>query len=146
MVVRRSGVWAPDAWQTPAGWVLYYSAPARGMGGQRCIGVATADSVMGPYTPNDTPLVCPNPALGADDPVPGQPVANAGVIDPSPFRAADGRRYLLYRTQMTPSTLRMVPLESNGLNAVANSRELRRNSGIIENPVMVQRGNSYVLF
>ena len=139
-------VWAPDAWRTPAGWVLYYSAPARGMDGQRCIGVATADDVMGPYIPEDVPLVCPNGALGADDTVPGQPVANAGVIDPSPFLASDGRRYLLYRTQMTPSTLRMVPLGSGGMHAISDSRELRQSSGIIENPVMVQRGNWYVLF
>ncbi len=140
------GVWAPDVWKTPTGWVMYYSAPANGMNGQRCIGVATADDVMGPYTPEDIPLVCPNAALGADDQVPGQPVANAGVIDPSPFQASDGRRYLLYRTQMTPSTLRMVPLESAGMHASSASRELRQSSGIIESPLMVQRGNSYVLF
>jgi len=140
------GVWAPDAWKTPTGWVLYYAAPANGMNGQRCIGVATATDVMGPYTPQDVPLVCPNAALGADDTVPGRPIADAGVIDPSPFQASDGRRYLLYRTQMTPSTLRMVPLEPGGMHATAASRELRQSSGIIENPVMVQRSNSYVLF
>lgn len=139
-------VWAPDAWKTPTGWVLYYSAPATGMNGQRCIGVATANDAMGPYTPEDIPLVCPNGALGADDQVPGRPVADAGVIDPSPFLASDGRRFLLYRTQMTPSTLRMVALESGGMHAISDSRELRQSSGNIENPVMVQRGNSYVLF
>lgn len=139
-------VWAPDVWKTPAGWVLYYSAPARGMNGQRCIGTATADQVMGPYTPNNTPLVCPNRALGADDPVPGRPVTNAGVIDPSAFRMSDGGRYLLYRTQKTPSSLRMVRLGSGGLHAISGSRELRQSRGIIENPVLVQRRRSYVLF
>jgi arabinan endo-1,5-alpha-L-arabinosidase len=139
-------VWAPDAWQTSAGWVLYYSAPAKGMNGQRCIGVATAANATGPYTPRDTPLVCPSPALGADDTVPGSPVSGAGVIDPSPFRAADGTRYLLYRTSLTPSTLRMVQLDSGGLHAISASRELRRSSGIIENPAMVQRGSDFVLF
>jgi arabinan endo-1,5-alpha-L-arabinosidase len=139
-------VWAPDAWQTPAGWVLYYSAPAKGMNGQRCIGVATAAQVEGPYTPNDIPLACPNRALGADDTVPGRPVANAGVIDPSPFLASDGKRYLLYRTQKTPSSLRMVRLGSSGIHAISESRELRQSAGIIENPVMVQRRSSFVLF
>jgi arabinan endo-1,5-alpha-L-arabinosidase len=139
-------VWAPDAWRTSAGWVLYYSAPAEGMNGQRCIGVATAGSVTGQFTPTDTPLVCPNRALGADDPVGGRPVANAGVIDPSPFLAADGRLYLLYRTQKTPSTLRIVQLGPRGLHAASASRELRQSKGIIENPVMVQRGRSFVLF
>lgn len=138
-------VWAPDAWKTPTGWVLYYAAPANGMNGQRCIGVATADHALGPYSPRDTPLVCPNRRLDADDPVPGRPVANAGTIDPSGFRAADGKRYLLYRTQQTPSSLRMVRLGASGTHAIAPSHELRQSRGIIENPMMVQRHRSYVL-
>jgi len=139
-------VWAPDAWPTPDGWVLYYAAPANGMSGQRCIGVATADTVMGPYTPYDNPLVCPNRDLAPDDPVPGRPIANAGVIDPSPFLRSDGQRYLLYRTQRIPSSLRIVRLSSDGTHAIADSHELRQSRGIIENPAMVQRHRSYVLF
>lgn len=139
-------VWAPDAWQTAAGWVQYYAAPARGMEGQRCIGVATADDATGPYVPADTPLVCPNAALGADDQVPGRPVADAGVIDPAPFLALDGRRFLLYKTQQRPSTLRMVRLGPEGLHTISASRELRQSPGIIENPAMVQRGRRFVLF
>src|SRR5690349_13745667 len=54
-----NSIWAPDAVQTSAGWVLYYSAPAAGMNGQRCIGVATAGTVTGPYTPQNQPLICP---------------------------------------------------------------------------------------
>lgn len=141
-----NSVWAPDAWQTPAGWVMYYSVPAQGMSGQRCIGTATSSSALGPFTPSDTPLVCPNADLGADDLVPNRPVAGAGVIDPSPFQADDGKRYLLYKTQQTPSSLRMVQLDSNGLHAVAGSKQLVQNSGIIENPVMVQKGSYFVLF
>jgi arabinan endo-1,5-alpha-L-arabinosidase len=138
-------VWAPDARRTSAGWVMYYSAPAKGMHGQRCIGVATAGSVFGRFEPSDTPLVCPNRALQPGDPVGGRPIEKAGVIDPSPFLASDGRRYLLYRTQKTPSTLRIVRLGPRGLHAVSRSRELRQSQGIIENPVMVQRGRHFIL-
>ena len=67
--------------QTSAGWVLYYSAPAAGMNGQRCIGVAIATTVTGPYTPQSQPLICPGGKNGAVDTVPGRPVADAGVID-----------------------------------------------------------------
>ncbi len=141
------GVWAPDVVQTGAGWVMYYAAPATGMNGQRCIGVAVASSATGSFAPSDTPLVCPNTALRADDTVPGRPVAGAGVIDPSPFQAADGKRYLLYKTQQTPSSLRMLQLRADGTRAASGavSKELVRNSGIVENPVMVQRGSQYVL-
>lgn len=139
-------VWAPDAVKTADGWVLYYSAKAKGMDGQRCIGIATASTATGDFAPSDTPLVCPQAALGADDLVPGRPVASAGVIDPSPFQAADGQRYLLYKTQQTPSSLRMVPLRPDATRTSGASRELIQNSGIIENPVMVQRGSQFVLF
>jgi beta-xylosidase len=139
-------VWAPDAVQTSAGWVLYYAAPARGMDGQRCIGTAVSASVGGPYTPSASPLICPGGAHGADDPVPGRPVADAGVIDPSPFQADDGKRYVLYKTSKTPSSLRMLRVNDAGLAAVADSAELVQRDGIIENPVMVQRGDRFVLF
>ncbi|MFT7839794.1 glycoside hydrolase family 43 protein [Saccharothrix sp. BKS2] len=141
-------VWAPDAWRTSAGWVLYYSAAARGFGGQRCIGAATSDQAGGPYTPvGDTPLVCPGGRHDGEDTVPGRPVAGAGVIDPSPFVDGEGRRFLLYKTQQTPSSLRMLRLGDGGLHWTGNpSGELLRRDGIVENPVMVQRGSEYVLF
>ncbi len=138
-------VWAPDAVHTSAGWVLYYAAQARGFAGQRCIGTAIAENAAGPYEPSDTPLICPR--LGGEDPVADRPDTTAGVIDPSPFQAADGRRYLLYKTQKTPGTLRMFPVSADGLHGVGDiSHELVRHADSIENPTMVQRGDSYVLF
>ncbi|MFF0342588.1 glycoside hydrolase family 43 protein [Kribbella sp. NPDC004875] len=141
-------VWAPDAWQTSAGYVLYYSAVAKSFGGQRCIGVATSSQAGGPYQPiGDAPLVCPDGRHGGEDAVPGRPIAAAGVIDPSPFQDSDGNRFLLYKTQQIPSSLRMVALDDAGLHAAgSDSRELLRRDGIIENPTMVQRGSQYILF
>ena len=137
-------VWAPDVWRTSAGWVLYYSAPAKGFAGQRCIGTAVADSPGGPYEPADSPLICP--ILDGEDPVADRPDPTSGVIDPNPFQDADGRRYLLYKTQKTPGTIRMFPLNADGLHGRGElSRELVRHADSIENPVMVKRGKQYVL-
>ncbi|WP_431908022.1 family 43 glycosylhydrolase [Micromonospora carbonacea] len=141
-------VWAPDAVRTPAGWVLYYSAPAKDLDGQRCIGVARSTAIGGPYDPvGDTPLVCPGGAHGADDAVPGRPVSAAGVIDPAPFQDAEGRRFLLYKTQQTPSSIRMLRVDDAGTGWWGNpSGELVRSDGIIENPQLRQRGSTFVLF
>ncbi|WP_176738438.1 hypothetical protein [Micromonospora pallida] len=106
--------------------MLYYSLPAKGKNGQRCIGVADADDVRGRYEPlGDAPLICPADSRGADDAVPGRPVAAAGVIDPAPFQDAEGRRFVLYKTQQTPSTIRMLRVNDDGTRWIGNaSREL----------------------
>lgn len=141
----KGAVWAPDAIKTPAGYVLYYAAIARGFAGQRCIGTAIATQPQGPYEPSAQPLICP--VLGGEDPVADRPDTTSGVIDPSPFVDTDGSFYLLYKTQKTPGTLRMVSLTTDGLHVTtaATSRELWRQSDSIENPVMVKRGRWYVL-
>jgi beta-xylosidase len=142
-------IWAPDVWHTAAGYVMYYSAVATDFGGQRCIGVARSDTVGGPYRAltDQPPLVCPAGRHGGEDRVPGRPIADAGVIDPSPFVDSDGHRFLVYKTQQTPSSLRMVRLNDAGTHRFGNdSAELLRRDGIIENPTMVQRGTSFVLF
>lgn len=149
--VEGEAIWAPDAWKTSAGYVLYFSAVAKDFDGQRCIGVATSKKLPSGdgktlFTPVEgAPLVCPGGRRG-EDTVPGRPVASAGVIDPSPFRDRDGTRYLLYKTQQTPSSLRMVKLNAKGLHTAGQaSRELLQRDGIIENPSMVQRGSHYIL-
>lgn len=149
-----SGVmWAPDLERISANaWVLYFAAPVEGLGaGQRCIGAATASSPLGPFTPvAGGPLVCPGlantPTPG--DPVPNRPITNAGVIDPSGFEDSDGTRFLLYKTQQLPSSLRIVRLNAAGTHvaAGATSRQLLRSDRIVENPVVVKRGGAYILF
>lgn len=137
-------VWAPDVWETSAGWVIYYAAQAEGFSGQRCIGTAVADQPAGPYEPAATPLICP--ILGGEDAAADRPDTTSGVIDPNPFHDSDGQRYLLYKTQKTPGTIRMFPLSADGLHGRGeDSRELIRHSDSIENPVMVKRGDQYVL-
>lgn len=148
-----SSMWAPDLEQiSSTEWVLYFAAPVTGLdSGQRCIGAATASSPLGPFTPvSGGPLVCPGLAdtPTADDTVPNRPISTAGVIDPSGFKDSDGTRYLLYKTQQLPSSLRIVRLNAAGTHVYsgATSRQLLRDDRIVENPVLVKRNGAYVLF
>ena len=147
-----AGVWAPDIERGPSGWLAYYTMPARGMphGEDRCIGVATAPDLQTKFTPlGDAPLVCPDYALTlpASDQVTGRAAGlpRRGVIDPSSYVAPDGRRYLMYRTQGTPSTIRMVRLNVAGTRALRRSTELLRDDGVLENPLMVRHGSWHYL-
>lgn len=145
---RNGDVWAPEVVRAPGGgWLAYYSIPVVGLPAaeDRCIGVATSPDLATPFTPLHTqPLACPDGAAtapasdvvrrvdGEDDGLPRR-----GVIDPSSYVAPDGRRFLLYRTQGTPSSIRMVRLTASGLRAAGPSRELLRDPGVLENPEMV---------
>ncbi|WP_210649574.1 family 43 glycosylhydrolase [Nocardioides sp. SYSU D00065] len=150
---RNGDVWAPELERAADGtWLAYYSIPVAGLPrtDDRCIGVATAPDLATPFTPLHTqPLVCPEgaataPASDVVRHAPGLPTR--GVIDPSSYVAADGRRFLLYRTQGTPSSIRMVRLTASGRRAAGPSRELLRDPGVLENPEMVDaRGWHHLL-
>lgn len=154
-----NAIWAADLQQVGDRWLLYYSVPVGGLGAEgRCIAVASSDTALGTFTPvGDRPLVCPKKAdtPRAYDVVPraragGLPLA--GVIDPSVFVDGDRRTYLMYKTQSRPSSIRMLRLQKRGArpSAVAGvpveSTELLRSDGIMENPALVKRRSSYVLF
>jgi arabinan endo-1,5-alpha-L-arabinosidase len=148
---KYAGVWGPDLEQGPTGWLAYYTMPSRGLphDQDRCIGVATAPTVTDKFAPvSNRPLVCPDYSTTqpAFDPVPGRVgLPRRGVIDPSSFTTADGRRFLLYRTQGKPSTIRMIRLNATGTGAFGTSRELIRDVGVLENPIMVKHGEWYYL-
>ena len=147
-------IWASDLVATPTGWALYFSAPVAGLGPDgRCIGVATAASPLDDFVPQPRPLVCPRhgvsePALDIAKPARKGLPKGLGVIDPEGFRDRDGRRYVLYRTQGRPSSLRMMPVPDDGLPSGprVKSVEILRRGGVVENPVLVQRGKFWVLF
>jgi arabinan endo-1,5-alpha-L-arabinosidase len=145
-------IWAPDLVQVNGLWLLYFSAEVAGLGlDGRCIGVATAVDPSQAFVPDDRPLVCPRQAASppAYDKVKhrSRDLPKSGVIDPDYFRDRGGRGYLLYRTQSTPSTIRMVPLPASGRpdGPPARSAELVRRGGVIENPTVYRRGRQYVL-
>ncbi|MFC7360014.1 family 43 glycosylhydrolase [Nocardioides astragali] len=150
---RNGDVWAPELVRAADGtWLAYYSVPVSGLPAaeDRCIGVATSPDLATPFTPLHTqPLACPPDAatVPASDLVRGERgLPRRGVIDPSSYVAPDGRRFLLYRTQGTPSSIRMVRLTASGLRAAGPSRELLRDPGVLENPEMVDaRGWHHLL-
>lgn len=146
-------VWAADLARIGDRWVLYYAARVRGLGkGRRCIGVATAPTAYDPFRPVDArPLVCHRRANTplAWDTVPNIPgLPRRGVIDPSYFVDGDGTPYLLYKTDGRPSSIRLLPLGPRGLAPAAGttSSELVRADWVMENPVVLKRGNLYHLF
>jgi len=151
---RSPEIWASDMVRIKGRWLLYYSAPVAGLGvGARCIGVARSRTALGIFRPvGRRPLVCPDKAAGlsAWDPMRhrGRHMPHGGVIDPSGFRGAGGGRYLLYKTQGYPSSIRIVRLSSRGARVLhhARSRQMIRARGIIENPVLVRKHRHYVLF
>ena len=143
--------WASDLVQVNGLWLLYFSAEVAGLGlDGRCIGVATATDPTEAFVPDERPLVCPRQAVAppAYDKLKrrGRDMPKGGVIDPDLFQDKRGHQYLLYRTQGTPSSIRMVELPGSGLPAGhARSTELVRRGGVIENPTLVRRGRQYVL-
>lgn len=147
-------IWASDLVDTATGWLLYFSAPVEGLGPEgRCIGVATAATPLDPFVPQQRPLVCPrnavaDPAYDIARPVRKGLPRNVGVIDPEGFQGADGKRYVLYRTQKQPSSIRIVPVHRGGKGGrhQRDSVELIRRRGVVENPVLVQRGKFWVMF
>jgi hypothetical protein len=149
-------LWAPDIQRAPGGWLMYYAAPIAGADeNSRCIGVAVAKQAFGPFTPvGNAPLVCPVvpgvPRAGDTPPtrVDGLVSETRGVIDPSAFTGNKGQRYLVYRTQGQPSSIRLVRLSERGrrIQQGQTSMFLTSNEGIEENPVITQQGNKWVMF
>jgi hypothetical protein len=144
-------IWAADLVQVNGLWLLYFSAEVAGLGlDGRCIGVATAADPTQTFVPDERPLVCPKGAAapGAYDKIKrrGRDMPKSGVIDPDFFKDRGGHQYLLYRTQSTPSSIRMVELPASGRpDGSARSIEVVRRGGVIENPSMLRRGRQYVL-
>lgn len=143
--------WASDLVEVGGVWLLYFSAEVAGLGlDGRCIGVAVAADPTAPFVPDERPVVCPKQASapGAYDKIKrrGRDMPKSGVIDPDLFRDRGGRLYLTYRTQSTPSSIRMVEVPASGRPVGSGrSTELVRRSGVIENPALVRRGRQYVL-
>lgn len=128
---KSDQIWAPELVQQKHGWLLYYSAVARGK--RRCIGVAAARHVLDTFHPiGKHPLVCPP----------------QGAIDPSGFRRSNGARYLLFKTQGNPTSIRLLRLTRDGRHRGGNAhaRVLLRSRTTVENPVLVRHHRRLVLF
>lgn len=143
-------IWASEVARAGRWWLLYFAAPVRGIGEYgRCIGVARSRSPLRGFVAlGGRPLVCPKYAKAptAYDvvPQPDTSLPRAGVIDPSTY-AEKGQRYLLYKTDRIPSSIRIVALSDSGIRTAGASVELFRHDGVLENPVVVKRDGGYTM-
>lgn len=133
--------WAPDVSEISPGRYVMYVVAAGASPALQCIGVATARSPGGPFTPvGDAPLVCP-----ADE---------GGAIDPSTFVDSDGTRYLVWKNDGNccglDTWLQITPLTKDGLTLAGPPTRLLKQTEswegkLIEAPTLVKRAGSYVL-
>ena len=149
---RAGDIWAADIQRVGGWWLLYFAAPVDGLGEYgRCVGVARSRSPRRGFAPvGDRPLSCPTYAKvpQAQDPLPLDPtLPRAGTIDPSVYVDPSGTRFLVYKTDRIPSSIRMVQLSDNGSRVAtgAVSQELLRFPGVVENPVIVHRPQGWVM-
>ncbi len=137
----KGGYWAPDVTRRADGTFLMYFAAVSKTDRHRCIGTAVANSVAGPYQPaGDAPLIC--------DP------GDKGDIDPQTFQTRDGTRYLLYKGEHPgggAAAIFVQKMTQDGTAPAGPRTEILRadrpeEKGIVEAPVITQRGGQYVLF
>ncbi|NYI91874.1 beta-xylosidase [Amycolatopsis endophytica] len=140
-VDTAGGYWAPDVTRRADGTYLMYYAAVSKADRHRCIGTAVASSIAGPYQPaGDGPLIC----------APG----DQGNIDAQTFQTHDGTRYLLYKGEHPgggASAIFAQKMTQDGTATDGARTEILRadrpeENGIVEAPVISQRGDRFVLF
>lgn len=138
---RFGSTWAPAVLAVPAGFVLFYTTTHDATGLQ-CLSRAFSPLPEGPFVDvSREPLVCQT--------------ERGGSIDPSPFRDAEGRPWLVWKSEGTldgePTRLWSQPLTDDGRSLTGEPRELLRTADawegpIIEAPTMVVVDGRYHLF
>jgi len=118
--------WSPAGLVCDPGVVLYY-AVRHAAAGRQCISLATADDPAGPFVDrSEGPLI-----FQAD---------RGGSIDPSPFVDADGRAYLLWKSDDNAvggvPSLWGAPLRPDGLGLAGPPVELLRHDAGWEEPLI----------
>jgi arabinan endo-1,5-alpha-L-arabinosidase len=130
--------WAPEIHRVGARFLAYFSA--RHADGHLAIGVAWAESILGPYHDLGRPLLI--------DPRPG-------VIDAHEFEAANGSKYLLWKVDgnsIGASTQIMIQsLAADGLALTGAATSLLENTeawegALVEAPWMIEHGGFVYLF
>jgi xylan 1,4-beta-xylosidase len=127
--------WAPEFVRRGGRVFVYYAARARS--GRRCLAVASAARVRGPYTDHG-PILC----------------SRIGEIDPLPVRDEQGADWLVWKrdgnSQGRPTPILAAPLAPGGLSLAAPPRELFRadapwEGGLVEAPALLRRDGLFYL-
>ena len=133
--------WAPEVTEmSPGQYVMYFTATNYSPTAQ-CIGTATADDPLGPFTVvGEAMLVCPQD--------------EGGAIDAATFLDDDGARYLLWKNDGNccglDTWLQLAPLSADGLSLTAapaklTKQDLAWEGNLIEAPTLVKEDDTYVL-
>lgn len=130
-------LWAPDFARSGGRVLVYYAALARD--GRRCLAVAAARRVSGPYR-DQGPLLC----------------SRVGEIDPQMVRDEQGADWLVWKRDGNslgqPTPILAAPLAPGGLSLAAPPRELLRadapwERGLVEAPTLLRhRGTFYLIY
>jgi beta-xylosidase len=139
--VEEGRTWAPEVMKVGNQWLLYYTARSRALNTQ-CIGVAMAADPRGPFRDNSSkPLVCQTD--------------QGGTIDANPFRGADGKLYLYYKSDGNAvgktTYIWGQRLTDDGLNVTGDAVPLIKDDQkwefkLVEAPQMVKAPGNYQLF
>lgn len=139
--------WSPDVRRLDGRYVMWFNARLAGTGpqGMKCIGVATALSIVGPYRTRATaPSICQRDHLGS--------------IDPRTFLDPQGRLWLLWKSDdnadvagSAHSTIYTQRLSADGLRLLGHpvallTADLPWEGRIVEAPDMVFAAGHYWLF
>jgi beta-xylosidase len=142
--------WAPEVIETPAGFVMYFTARTAGVkqpnrpNDAQCVGVAVAQGPDGPFVDDgDEPLVC-QPELG-------------GTIDASVVRDVDDTLWLIYKNDGNccgmATRFFMRPMAEDGLSFAGDEIEVEgvRNDepwegSVVEAPTIWHEDGTYYLF
>ncbi len=151
----HGGTWAPDVRYADGRYVMWFSAPdvhnvlATGSA-SKCIGVAVADTPLGPFLPGASPVIC----------------GPAGSIDPRTFVAPDGQLWLYWKADTNaawgpaqnpdapanmPTTLWAQRLAPDDITLIGQPQEILVATQLwehklIEAPDMVDHDGRYYLF
>jgi beta-xylosidase len=133
--------WAPEVLKVGNQWLLYYTARSRALKTQ-CVGVAIAADPRGPFRdPSGAPLVCQTD--------------QGGTIDANPFRDADGKLYLYYKSDGNAvgktTYIWGQRLTDDGLKITGDAVPLIKDDQkwewkLVEAPQMVKAPSNYQLF
>jgi beta-xylosidase len=139
--VKPGFTWAPEVMQVGGRWLLYYTANHREKDVQ-CIGLAVAENPKGPFRDGaKAPLVCQFD-LG-------------GTIDANPFRDADGKLYLYYKSDGNRvgkgTAIWGQPLAADGMSVTGAAVALIKDDQawemkLVEAPAMLRSTAGYQLF
>jgi beta-xylosidase len=136
---KPNATWAPAVFERNGRYVMYYTVRETSSDRQ-CISRAVATNPAGPFVDDSAgPLVCQR--------------GDGGSIDPSPFVDADGRAYLLWKSEgqgAAPATLWSQELTPDGLGLTGPAHPLLSadrpfEAGTVEAPSMVHANGAYFL-